>query len=239
MSTDLDLAVAELAVERYGVFDLAALCGLGVTRGEINRRLASRRWVRLYRGVFMLAGVPRTWRGDLFAACLAAGPDAVASHRSAAELWGLPGRRGDFVEIMCPRWRRGQEVGPVVHESKAVDPGDRTVINSIPVTSAGFTLLTLGAVCAPVIVEMALDVALLQEVVSYTSLRELLKRVGRRGRNGSGVLRGLVEERSQDHAIPESPMETRLLRLLRDLGFPAPVPQYEVWHNGRFYGRLD
>jgi hypothetical protein len=34
-------------------------------------------------------------------------------------------------------------------------------------------------------------------------------------------------------------METRLLWLLRQLGFPTPVPQYEVWVHGQFYGRLD
>ena len=34
-------------------------------------------------------------------------------------------------------------------------------------------------------------------------------------------------------------METQLLWLLRQLGFPPPVPQYEVRHHGEFIGRLD
>src|SRR5437763_1201551 len=71
------------------------------------------------------------------------------------------------------------------------------------------------------------------------SIRALLERVGRRGRNGAGVLRTVIDERVPGHAVPESPMETRLLWLLRQLGFPAPVPQYEVWVQGQFYGRLD
>jgi hypothetical protein len=53
------------------------------------------------------------------------------------------------------------------------------------------------------------------------------------------VLRTIVDERVPARAIPESPMETRLLWLLRQLGFPTPVPQYEVWVHGQFYGRLD
>ena len=46
---------------------------------------------------------------------------AVASHRSAAALWELPGARRDIVEITCPRWRRAQHDGLVVHESLALD----------------------------------------------------------------------------------------------------------------------
>ena len=239
MNTDLDRSVAGLAAVHHGVFDLGALRELHASQKEIHQRLTTGRWLRPYQGVFRLAGVPTTWRGDVLAACFAGGPNAVASHRSAAELWGWPGKRTDFVEITCPRWRRGQEAGPVVHESKALDPGDCRVVDSIPVTSPELTLLVLGAVCSPTTVEMALDVALRREQVSYGSLRALLKRLGRRGRNGSGVLRTIVDERAPEQAIPESPMETKMLRLLRQLGFPPPTPQFEVWHEGRFYGRLD
>src|SRR5262249_50216771 len=108
-----------------------------------------------------------------------------------------------------------------------------------PVVSAELALLMLGAVCSTLTVEMALDVALRRELVTYDSLRELLKRLARRGRNGAGVLRAILDERVPGDAIPESPMETRMLRLLRELGFPPPVPQYEVWHGNRFVGRVD
>src|SRR5262249_8805973 len=137
-----------------------------------------------------------------------------------------PGGDKEIVEITCPRWRRTQEDGLVVHESKAFDPNDCAVVDNIPSTSPELTLLTLGAVCSPLTVEMALDVALRRELVTYESLRALLKRLGRRGRNGAGVLRTILDERVPDRAIPESPMETRMLHLLRELGFPPPIPQY-------------
>ena len=239
MTDNLDKQVAEFAMTRHGLVSFDHLRMLQVTRHEIDGRVRSGRWVRLYDEVYAIAGAPMTWRSNLLAACFAGGPHAVASHRSAAELWGWPGKRSDFVEITCPRWRRGKDVGPVVHESKALDPGDCRVVDNIPVTSPELTLLMLGAVCAPITVEMALDVALRREQVSYGSLRALLKRLGRRGRNGAGVLRTIVDERAPEQAIPESPMETKMLRLLRQLGFPPAVPQFEVWHEGRFYGRLD
>jgi hypothetical protein len=239
MYTDLDRNIAAHASDHHGVFDLRVVRSMRPTKDEIYWRLRREQWLPVYQGVFRLAGVPPIWRGDLLAACLAGGPRAVASHRSAAELWGFPGRRTDLVEITCPRWRRGQEAGPVVHESKALDPADCTVVDNIPVTSPELTLLMLGAVCAPVTVEMALDVARNRELVTYESVRAVLRRVARRGRNGAGVLRAILDERSPEVRAPESPMETKMLRLLRQLGFAAPVPQYEVWHEGRFYGRLD
>lgn len=180
---------------------------------------------------------PRTPRTNLLAACFAG--DGVASHRSAADLHGLPGGHTDIAEITCPRWRRNQEDGLVVHESKALDSADCQVVDNIPVTSPELTLLMLGAVHRPVVVEMAFDVALRRELVTYESTRALLRRLGRRGRNGAGVLRAILDERVPERAVPESPMETWLLRLLCDLGFPPPVPQFEVRVGGRFYGRLD
>ena len=42
-------------------------------------------------GVYRIPGSPQSWEEDLVALCLWGGPDAVASHRSAAALWELPG----------------------------------------------------------------------------------------------------------------------------------------------------
>jgi hypothetical protein len=239
MTDNLDIRVAEFASSHHGLVHREFLTSIDTTKHEVSWRIESGRWQRLYDEVFLVAGAPRTWRCDVLAACWAGGLGAAASHRTAAELHGLPGGTTDIVEITCPRWRRTQEAGLVVHESKALDSVDCTVVDNIPTTSVELTLLMLGAVCAPLVVEMALDNALRRERVTYQSIRALLDRLGRRGRNGAGVLRTIVDERVPAQAIPESPMETRLLWLLRQLGFPPPVPQYEVRIHGEFYGRLD
>ncbi|HET6772403.1 MAG TPA: hypothetical protein VFH36_03780 [Acidimicrobiales bacterium] len=68
-----------------------------------------------------MAGSPRTWHGRALVAVLAAGPDALVSHRNAAHLWGLdgfgpPGR----IEVTVPRHSRpGARPGVTVHESSA------------------------------------------------------------------------------------------------------------------------
>lgn len=209
--------------------------------GERGRRyrVSSGRWRRLYQGVYQLEGAPTTWRSALLAACRAGGDFAAASHRSAAKLWGLAGGREGHLEIACPRWLRSQHSGLLVHETKLTRSVDLDAVDGIPVTSAARTLLDLGAVCRPTVVEMALDGALRRELVSIRELEATLSALARRGRDGCGVLRGILADRSPHSTIPESEPETLLRRVLLDHGLPAPVPQYVVRHHRRFVARVD
>src|SRR5258706_16221575 len=116
MTDKLDRLVADFAEAHHGVVPFWLLRSLRATKDQIWWRIETGRWQRLHDEVYLVAGAPSTWRGDLFAACCAGGPHAVASHRSAAALWGLPGGTTDFVEITCPRWRRTKEDRLVVHE---------------------------------------------------------------------------------------------------------------------------
>ena len=239
MEHALDLAVARLAAAQHGVFDVVALDRLGCTRDQRSTRLQRGIWITLFDGVYRIGGAPATWRADLFAACLAGGTDAVASHRSAAALWGVDGGRRDLREILCHRWRRTFEPGLIVHETKVLDPRDLTAVDAIPVTTVERTLLDLGAVVAPAVVERAVEAALRRELTSLPDLRATVRRLGRRGRNGVGVLRRIIDERDPDRRLTESAMEMRLLQALRAHGLPEPVTQFEILDRGRFVARVD
>jgi hypothetical protein len=239
MTDNLDSRVSAFTREHHGLLNGSYLRSIEASKHEVATRLETHRWELVHEGVYRLAGAPLTWRGGILAACWAGGMRAVASHRSAASLWELPGATEQIAEITCPRWRRARHGGLVVHESKALDAVDCRMVDNIPVTSPELTLLMLGSVCSPLTVEMALDRALLHGLVTRSSVEAILRRLGRRGRNGVAALRDAVDARDPGQAIPESPMETRLLRLLRELGFPPPVPQYEVRYYGKLVGRLD
>jgi len=239
MEPSLDLAVARLASAQHAVFDVAGLDALGCSVAERRHRVERGIWVSLHDGVYRIAGAPPTWRGDLLAACLAGGDDTVASHRSAAAIWNVDGGRRDVREILCPRWRRSFEDGPIIHETKALDARDVTVVDAIPVTTIERTLLDLGAVVTPVVVERAVETALRRELTSLLDLRATVRRLGRRGRNGVGVLRGIIDERDPDRRLTESSMEMRLLQALRAHGLPEPVTQHSIYEGGRFVARVD
>lgn len=239
MDDDPEFRLRTRSEEQFGVFTRAHARAAGLSSDQIRNRLANGRWQMVHRQVFRIAGTPLLWQGEILAACWAGGFRAAASHRSAAALWELPGGRRDLVEITCPRWRRGRHEGLVVHETTTLEWLDLTHCEGIPITTPERTLLDLGAVCSPRVVDMALDAALRKELVDARIIRAVLGRVGRRGRNGTGVLRRLIDERAPDRRAAESPAETRLLQVLRAHGLPEPELQYEIWDGRRFVARVD
>jgi hypothetical protein len=234
-----DAELAKAAAAQHGVFAHAQCRALGLTTAHIRQRVHRGVWIRVYDRAYRIAGAPVTWKGELLAACWAGGFRAAASHRSAAALWGLAGGRRSVTEITCPRWRRAQHDGFVVHEIKGVGPMDLTEVDGVPVTAPDLTLLHLGAVCHESIVELALDAAERRGLVTNTSLQHTLDRLGKRGRNGAGVLRRLLDARGPRRATPESEMETLLFQAMRRAGLPEPVPQHEVRLGGVFVARVD
>lgn len=223
----------------HGVFSRDHARRAGFTDREIDRRTGARAWIELHRGVFRLAATPRSWKGEVLAACWAGGFRAYASHRSAAALWGLAGGRTDLVEITCPRWRRARHSSLVVHETKAFDRADMTFVNGIPTATPARTCLELGAVYGPRTVELAVERALQRELTSFDELVRLLHRLGRSGRNGVGTLRRVLAERDPSFGLAESDMERRMVQVLQDRGLPAPVLQFEIRVQSVLIARVD
>lgn len=191
MRSWVDPAVADIAERHHGVFGGHHLRELGVTKAERNRRVELCHWLEAHQGVYRIAGAPRSWRGDLLAACWAGGTRAVASHRSAAALWDLPGQRKEIAEITCPRWRRARHEGVEVHETTALSNRDITLVAGIPVTTVERTIFDLAAICSRFTVDLAIDTALRRKLTTVDTLCAMLRRVGKRGRKGTGPPRTL------------------------------------------------
>lgn len=241
MGLDVDATLTQLAEEQHGVFTLAQARAAGVTTKALVGRERAGVLERVYHSVFRFRAAPFSWHARLLSAVWAGGPRGVASHRSAAALWGLAGGRSDLLELTCPRWRRGRHAGLVVHESKLWNPGDLTVVDAVPVTSPELTLMHLGAVCSPNTVELAYERAKDSGLVTWDSCDALVWRYSRQGRNGVGVLREVLARRDPSQRPTQSEMETRMLQFVRRFGLPEPVTQYEVRDpaTGRLLGRVD
>ena len=239
VDTDADSILAAHAAEHHGVFRGHHARLAGLSNWEIGRRISDQRWLPLYRDVYRVNGAPPTWKGDLLAACWAGGFRAVASRRSAAELHELPGRRRDLVEITCPRWRRAHLSGLIVHETKAMEACDITVVEGIAVTSVARTLFDLGGVYGRGYVELALENALRRSLVTEAGLEAAVKRLSRSGRPGGPILRQLLAARAPDRRPTDSEQETLMLQAIRSRGLPEPVTQFEVWDGSRRIGRVD
>jgi len=236
----IDDHIAQFAASHHGIVAVKRLGETSLTHRQRHARLDAGRWDELYPGVYRIGGAPRTWRGDLLAACWAGGPRAVASHRAAASLWGLPGGR-EAVEITCPRWRRTQKDGDlVVHESRLLTAVDVTVRDAIPCTTIERTIFDLAGVAGSGTVDLAIDSALRRELTTVADLVAIGDRVAQRGRTGSARYRNAVAQRDPSQALPESEPERRLAEALVRQGLPRPTHQHVVRNAlGGFIARVD
>jgi hypothetical protein len=207
----------------------------GLTRHQIDRLLCTGEWVRVYRNVYRLAGAPVTWHQRVLAACLATG--GVASHRTAAALWGLegfePGRVP--VEVTVPGTNRRRLRGATVHHTRSLARADRAEVGGVPVTSPPRTLLDLAGAVDGDRLEAALDAALRE---GLTSVSWLMRWLPAAGRAGAGRLRELALDRLS-HQPAGSGRELKAARMLVALGLPRPVRQHELVEGGRVVARFD
>ena len=194
----------------------------------------------LYDNVYRMGGAPPTWRGDLLAACWAAGPTALASFVAAAALRKLPSGQEGVVEITCDRWHRTRHEGLVVHESLLLDDEDRDEVEGIPCTSTARTLFDLARKLSPPMLNANIDSAVRRDLVSLDELRRTSTRLATKGRPGGRKFRAAVSARTGTSALPESVPERLLADMLVRHGLPTPVHQFVVRDElGGFVARVD
>jgi very-short-patch-repair endonuclease len=172
------------------------------------------------------------------AACLAAGSDAVASHRAAANLWGL-GEFGDPVEVTVPAQRRVRLPDVTLHRATRLSSGEICRVHGIPATVVSRTLIDLATVLDKSGLEAAVDRALADRLVASERLHRSLEAAGRSGRKGAGHLARILEQRISMKRLPQSEFELRLLRLLERHRLPAPICQHRVRLSSGRWAYLD
>jgi restriction endonuclease-like protein len=224
---------AEAAAQRGLVVRHEAMAA-GLSHDAVDRRLQNGQLERVQPRVYRAAGAPVTWEQQLLGACRSTG--GVASHRAAAALWGLDLPPGTL-EVTVTRPRCPRPKGVVLHRSTDLRAEDVTVRFGIPVTNPLRTLLDLGAVLPPWLVDSAINSALAKKLVTLPGLEITLLLHGKKGRRGAGVLRRLLDERGG--LVPESELEGRMHRLCRRHGLPLPQFQYVIRNGKRFIARVD
>lgn len=212
------------ARDRHGLVGRPWLLQNGATDHEIKRRLASGRLEELHPGVYYLDAATATWRTTLLAGVLAAGPDAAASHRSAAVLWGLDGVYGRMIEVTVPFNEEPEPHRVILHRSRR---GVQPVIHAgIPVTSVERTLLDLAALLPGATLERATASATRLNVATLDSIDACIARYGGRGVKGTRKLRSVLRLVENDHSGSVS--EVDVAQLIRDAPIPDPVQQLRI-----------
>jgi predicted transcriptional regulator of viral defense system len=224
-----DRAAGLLAEKQHGVVARRQLTALGVSRHEIAGKTGRGVWHVLHPGVYAVGHRAISVEGHWMAAVLAAGSDAVLSHRSAGQHWGLLARTRSWPEVTRPRSFR-QRDGIVFHRSR-LPPDESEVLDGIPVTSVSRTLFDLAAVLSAQQLEQALNEAEVRQLTSRLSVPDLLRR--HPGRRGAAALRAVLDEGVG--GITRLELERRFSSLIDTHCLPRPRRNAHVAVRGRFY----
>lgn len=216
--------VTDLAATQHGLVTRAQIIAAGAAPRSLTRAVDRGLLSGVRRQVYLVVGVPSTVWQPLMAACLAGAPHAVASHRAAGGLFGLPGIVPGAVEVTAPSSARRALEGGRCHSSGRLDAADVALVRNIPVVAPARTIIDLAGVVDRFLLARIVDHALRHSLCSAPELRAVLDRVGGRGRPGTAVLRAVLGERLGS----DSMLEGRWLRRLRDAGLTPPALQHQV-----------
>ncbi len=197
---------------------------LGVTPRMIDRRLASREWVRLAPNVYAVAAFPPTWQRQYMAAQLSV-PGGALCQYAAPKVLGWDGFKVAPPEVVVAH--RCRHVSPLATVHRGTD---------VRTTTAGpFLVTTPAQTLCDLLTRMRLDrweattdALLLTNRLKLDDLIERRESYEASRRPGIGLLRSLVDERAVDGwCPPESELE-RMLHEAVDLVADCPPVEWQA-----------
>lgn len=201
----------------------AQLIELGFSKDMIWRRQHIGGWARVGAG-YRLFDMPDAI-GRARAAC-AVLPTAVVSHETAALIHGLRPVSDQVAAVTVSPGSTHEIPHVEVHRADDLAPLDVVRSGGVPVTSPARTVVDLAAGCSLGEMLAVIHNAVDDRLVVHESIREVVERIGRRGKPGIALIRDLLGEPDGDGMTP---LERRGAEVLRDGGldgfeteFPMP-----------------
>lgn len=228
--------VAAIAEKQRAAITGPQLQGAGLTRAEIGRWISSERILRTgTRNVFRMPGADQSWKQALWVAILGGPKRTVASHLSAASIWGLL-PPPELPHVTVPRTASGRLPNAVVHHA-TVDSADHCRFQRFPVTTVARTIVDCAGLLDQSALDAMVDAAIGRGLCRYRQIRAAHKRAGR-VRGGNRLAAALAPYAGG--ARPRSEKEAHVLRLFHNWGLPPPETQYVIRdERGRFLARVD
>jgi very-short-patch-repair endonuclease len=205
---------ARVAGAQWGVIATKQLQDCGIHRSTVGRWRGGGRLHLIHPRVYSLGHPWIPVEGQMVAALLAVGPEAVLSHATAAWWWGLIDRQPDPVEVSIPH--RSKYRGAIrVNRTRHLE---RTRHRRFPITPVARTLVDYAAHASLSEVRRALAEADYRQLFDRTHLEAALIR----GRPGAATLRNAMRTHEPRLAHTRSAPERRFLTLCARAGLPIP-----------------
>lgn len=232
-----------LARKQHGVVTLRQAQDLGRSRSAVARMVANGTLRRALPGTYVVAATPRTLEQRAMAAVLWAKGAAVASHQTAAALWGLAPSE-DLLHETTSRTVTSPPRGVRCHAG-SIPRRDCGTLRGIPVTGPARTLLDVAGSWPEDRTLRAAEAAVLSDLVTAEQLRDGVRRhPGRRGCRrlanvldvaASSALERRVGSVLRSAAIPPCVRELSVGRYRLDFAWPAAMVAVEAdgrrWHS--------
>lgn len=238
MDKDVRLRIAAVAARQHGVFSRQTAIDAGATSADISRQVQKGLWDRPAHGVYLVSGSPSTWNQAVTIAVLGSGSGALASHATAAHMWGLA-QRPKTIEVSTPNKGRPSRAH-VIHRSTDLVAESVTAVLGIPCTTVVRLLVDVGIPWGDGFAGRCLDEAVRTGLATDRAVATELHRVARRGRNGVGPMRRVLSDRLGWSSLTESQLEAEFARIMLAAGVTLPTPQVNIGkRNGRLIARVD
>ncbi|MGH2938409.1 MAG: type IV toxin-antitoxin system AbiEi family antitoxin domain-containing protein [Solirubrobacterales bacterium] len=209
--------LADLAGRQHGVVSRRQLEALAFGTASVTRWAKDGRLHRIHRGVYAVGHTALSWEGYCMAAVLAR-PGSVASHKTAAWIWGLRRWRPETMHVTAPTRQRAKR-DFVVHFTRLAAE-DQAVVEGIPVTSVARTMLDLAPDESTRNLHRMMDRAEERKTFDLRRFDRLLARAG--GHPGRVKLGHALDTFKPEHAVIRSEVERRFRDLVIAAGLPRP-----------------
>lgn len=223
-----DRAIESIARRQFGAFDIAQARGAGHTNKMILVRTRSRAWLRVARGVYVIAAVPRSWEQRLMCAVLNHSGSAVCGHAAAAYhgLVGFSRRKPDLVVRST-----GAHVSPLatLHRSDDVHVMQ---IGPLPIVTPVQALFDVAGTVPLRSLQRATEDALLRGIVDIELLEARFDELAPCINRGIGDMRQVLEVVGRRGAVhPETELEALLFELLESVDLTATRQHGLPWRS--------
>jgi hypothetical protein len=223
----VDFALYRTIAAQGGVFTTAQARD-SYSEWEIRQLVRAGRWRRSrWRGVLVDAELPDSPSAELRAASLAAGPDLVVCHSTAARLWGFDVLGEPTLHFLGPAALVNRRLPGVQVHPSSLGCDDAVRVEGLWCTPAARTACDVVRLTKPIDGLATLDAALRSATCTPEDLAAAA--LAQAGLRQVARLRTLIP-----YADPraESPMESRMRWRFIDGGLPAPELQVRVGDGG-------
>ena len=208
--------IGRIASGSHGVVTREELLRAGVSRSEVEQRLATAGLLSIHRGVYRVGHRAPSALATYLAAVKAGGDGALLAGRASAHLLQVVKGEPPPAEIITLTERRIE--GVVTRRTRCIHPLDATTCRGIPTTTVPRTLVDLAAVLDVDELARACHEAWVRYRMTPARVEAVLAR--RPTSPGAAALRRVLRG---DVSLTLSKLEKRFVQLIREIDRPLPV----------------